>query len=359
MIAPNVLTNSSLQTFKDCPQKYLLGYVRRLRTERVADYFRLGGAFHLAVELHGRGVNLAGIRIAIADNYANPPEWVRGADDTLQSWYYEATTVVVLFEGWLTRWAGEGVEVLVPEGQFSVPIRNPDTGAATPNYRLAGKRDQIVRLDDGRQALGEIKTTSEVIDDDDAPYWRRLAIDSQISAYVLAARAEGITVDSVLYDVTRKPALRPTPVALVDDGAKVVLDRAGERVRTKDGKKWRETADAAQGYTLQTRPCTLEEWRGKLAADIADQPGRYYQRREIPRLESDLAEFAHELWHQQKTLREFELSGRWYRNTRACAGVGRGTCQFFDLCTRCVDTSGEAVPAGFRRAATHHEELED
>lgn len=60
----------------------------------------------------------------------------------------------------------------------------------------------------------------------DSDLWRRLQIDSQISMYVLAARRLGYPVECVLYNVTRKPTIKPTAIPLLDElGVKIVLDR--------------------------------------------------------------------------------------------------------------------------------------
>lgn len=199
----------------------------------------------------------------------------------------------------------------------------------------------------------EHKTTSE----DASPgsdYWKRLQIDPQVSTYFAGGRALGHDIVECIYDVIGKPALRPSAVALTDaDGVKIVHDANGQRVRTKDGKKWRESADSAQGYVLQTRPETPDEYRERLAAHVAENPERYYSRGKVVRLETEEADAAHDAWHTARLIREAELAKRWTRNPDSCVRYGR-TCEFFGVCTG-TETLEES--ARFQRVASPHQEL--
>jgi hypothetical protein len=103
--------------------------------------------------------------------------------------------------------------------------------------------------------------------------------------------------------------MAPRLVPLTDaEGAKIVLDREGNRVRTKDGKKWRESGSEGDGYTLQVRKETPDEFFERLRADIASRPTFYYAREEIPRLSADLEDCREELWQQQQDIREAQKS---------------------------------------------------
>jgi hypothetical protein len=125
-------------------------------------------------------------------------------------------------------------------------------------------------------------------------------------------------------------------------------------VKTKDGKKWRESGDAAQGFVLETRPMTVEEWGEKLSADIVERPDFYFQRIEVPRLDQDLAEYQSELWEIQQAIRTAQKSGHWFRT------VNKNTCDFcsyFGICTSGV-TVGTEAPEGFEFVTDLHPELE-
>src|SRR3990172_5571427 len=101
------------------------------------------------------------------------------------------------------------------EEVFHVPIINPETGAASRTFTHAGKYDGVVECQ-GREYLLEHKTTSEDIEDPAGSYWRRLVIDSQVSAYVLANWQDARKLAGTVYDVVRKVTLRPKAITKAD-----------------------------------------------------------------------------------------------------------------------------------------------
>jgi hypothetical protein len=200
----------------------------------------------------------------------------------------------------------------------------------------------------------ETKTTSEDITVG-SDYRNVLAINQQISMYVLACLADGINVETTIYDCIRKPTIKPCAVPLLDDaGLKIVLDETGERVFKSNGEP-RQTADTAKGYTLQTRDMPPEEWAAKLEQDINERPEFYYQRFEVPRLESDLAEFKAELWDIAQDIHHCRKHNLYYRNTSNCR-VFNSLCPYYRICSGELSVEN-GVPAGFRQAETVHEEL--
>lgn len=234
-------------------------------------------------------------------------------------WEVERTKVARLLHGYYWRWEGDGLDILATEQSFELPLVNPSTLRPSRTWLLAGKIDKIVRLEDGRLAIQEHKTTGDSIDTG-SDYWPRLRLDQQISLYVLAARQLGFNVETVLYDVIRKPGIEPK-----------IVDR-------KSGR--RETAD---------------EYGDRLTEDIGTRPDFYFARKEIPRLEKDLEEFSYEVWQQAHQLRDCQTVNRWYRNTNSCLMPYR--CDFFDLCSNGYDPA-DGVPPGFVQMTNVHPELE-
>lgn len=339
--------------------RYELG----IRRDTSAQPLRMGKAFQLGLEARDNGAALADAIAVACRDYETLPAWCN-TDEGVHAWMVERETVAAMLDGYYWRWSEVdapgstdpfGVaEVLAAELAFEVPIVNPDTGKATPSFKLAGKIDAIVKLCDGRIAVKENKTCSDDLGAE-SDYWKRLRIDQQISTYYIAARAMGYDIQTVIYDASRKPDISPRQVPLIDaEGFKIVLDREGNRVMTKDGKKPRESGDSAAGYTLQARLETPQEFGERFRADIRERPHHYFARQEIPRLESDLTEFGHELWQQQQQLRDAQRSGRWFRNTSACIGFGK--CPYFDICTNGTDLTA-GIPAGFVRVPHMHPEL--
>ena len=310
-----ILTHSRLSTFRACPRRHYLAYELGLRPRETSFPLRVGAAFHAAHE-------------ALDTNQDVEAVIEREVDDP-----YDRALVAAMLDGHLRRWAGQENEVVATESVFQLPLVNPATGSPTPVWQLAGKIDRIERLPDGRLALRERKTTSK----DFAPgsdYWVQLYMDQQISLYVIAARALGYDVQTILYDVTRRPALRPLKATPEES-----------RKYTKTGALY-----AAQ----RDRDETPEEFAGRVAEDIASRPEHYFARIEIPRLEQDLEDCAAEVWQQQLALRAMQRGGGWYRNPGACFEPYR--CNYVDICqNRDLE---HVTPEGFRRTANIHEELQ-
>lgn len=339
-IQPGLLTHSRLTSFRSCPRKHFLRYELGLSAIKDDLPRRFGSAMHKLLECADKGIE--------AD--------VVMADD------YEIEMVMAVLDGHLRRNFEDEkyYTVIASEIPFDLQLINPETGRPSPVWRFCGVIDRIVKLADGRLAIMEYKTTSR----DFAPgadYWNALHMDQQLSIYVIAARAMGYDVETVVYDVSRRPALRQREIPVIEDGAKVVIDINGDRVRTKDGKKWRETADAAMGYTTVTRPETPEEFGQRVRADIAERPEHYFARIEIARLDQDLDDCRAEIWQQQLAIREMQRTARkagqraWYRNPGSCYSPTGGTCDYLPICLmRDLESN---TPAGFVRRQDVHPEL--
>lgn len=333
------VTNSELKTFRRCQREHHILYQLGYRAREDAEALRFGTLFHRGLEAlwAGRGLDAA---IAAA---------TEGAWDA-----FEAAKARVLLRGYVVRWGdpSQSSDVCHVEREFRAPLVNPATGAASRTYQLGGKIDVLL----GRRFV-EHKTTSEEIGVG-STYWRRLTLDPQVSTYYAGAKSLGHEVDGCLYDVIRKPALRPSAVAVRDaDGFKVVLDEQGERVYCRPTKKGsakpRETADAKCGYVLQTRPETPEEYEARLVDEVAANPDKYYQRGEVVRLEEEEREAALDAWQLTRSMRESELAGRAPKNPDACMRYGRA-CPFFDVC---CGTASLDDDTRFERVEHVHQEL--
>lgn len=353
----HLLTHSRMSTAKSCLKKHWFAYELGIRPDVSRGPLRVGSAVHLGLDLLAQGQDLVDACEAIRLNYAEIPQRVLDTD-TVDEWMIECETCVQLLSGyyWWYRVEGGGMaiaEILASEQQFCIPLRNPETGRPTPNWSLAGKVDKIVRLTDSRVAIMEHKTCGEDLSPD-SDYWKRLRLDQQISLYVIAARELGYDVQTIIYDVVRKPMIDPLSIPLLDaDGLKIVLDADGQRVYLANGKP-RQAGDKEKGWVLQSRRQTAAEYGDRLAEDIRTRPEFYFARQEIPRLNSDLDEFQAELWQQQQSMSDCKRLGRWFRNTNACLHPWR--CDYFDLC--CNGWSEfDGIPGGFVKLEHVHPEL--
>jgi len=339
-----VITNSQMRVFRRCQKLAYFMYVLMYRAIEDADALRLGTLVHVGLEAWWRASENR-LEAAIA---AMAPR----AFDA-----FELARAKVLVMGYDARWLADApyYEVLSIEHVFRAPLLNPETGAPSRTFDLGGKLDVVVRdLRDGRVKLIEHKTTSDDIGEG-SDYWLRLMIDPQVSTYFAGGKLTGHDIDTCIYDVIKKPAQRPAGVPLTDsEGTKIVLDANGERVRTKDGKKWRETGDTEKGYTLQTRPETAEEFEERLIKVVAEDPERFYHRGTVVRLEVEEADAAYDAWHTAAQFREAMNANRWPRNPDGCIAYGR-KCDFFGVCT---GTASLEDTSRFRKLEWPHEELD-
>ena len=341
------VTNSSMSCFKACRQKYYWSYEMLWRPDKQKSALRIGSMAHEGLDMLAKGFPLPVTLDQIRHDYEANTEYQSEKLDM------ECVTVQCLVSGYHEVWKNSALEIIESEKEFDLPIIN-ENGNPMTALRQAGKRDRICRLPDGRLALMETKTVSEDLSPE-SDFRKVLGINHQISMYTAAARAEGIDISTVVYDCIRKPTIKPCDVPELDeDGLKIVVDEDGNRIRASTGR-WRQTADSAGHWVVLTRPMTPEEWREKLTDDIQFRPSYYYARFEVPRLESDLAEFETELWMCAKDILECRRLKRWYRNTNHCR-LYNSLCAYYPLCSGRVDTTN-GCPSGFRVAETDHEEL--
>jgi hypothetical protein len=312
---PELLTHSRLSCFRACPRKHYLRYERKLRPVETSEALRVGSAFHYALECDAKGLD-AGV----------------GIDERLEN-AYDRAIVAAMYSAHKTRWADYSIEIVATEQPFRIPLVNPDTGAPTPIWDLAGVLDKIVRLADGRLALMEYKTTSLDFTPG-ADYWTRLHLDPQLSIYVIAARKLGHDIQTVLYDVTRRPSLRPL------------------KATPEDKRKYK--ADGTLYANQRAIDETPEEFAARVSAAIAEDPSKYFARIEIARLDQDLEDCAGEIWQQQQSIREAQRTNRWYKNPSSCFDFGR-SCEYLPICSGCGLNGG--IPPGFTQVDNVHPEL--
>lgn len=332
-----LLTESRLRAYRRCAREEKLRYQDGLLTGKSAA-LAFGTLIHACLELWWK-MNLAAVE-----------DWLASQTGVDQ---YEIAKAWALMRAYDVRYREDKqrYEVIAVEAEFRAPLRNPITGAESRTWELAGKIDVIVRdRVTGDVFIIEHKTSSEDISPG-AGYWVRLRMDGQISCYFVGAGALGYQATGCLYDVIGKPEQRPSQIPLVDtDGVKIVVNAAGERVRTKDGKKWRESGDSAQGFVQQTRQETPEEYGERIFAAIGEDPDRYFARATIVRLEQELHDWQLDTWQLAGQMRDARRLGIATRNPDACVRFG-SSCGYLPLC------SGESNPESFQRVEWVHPEL--
>ena len=317
-----LLTHSRATSFKRCRKLHWFQYEIMLRPVEAALALRIGSEMHRLCDL----LRTTGLGVARAHIAASVGDW---RDP------YMPNTLLALIEGYAARWAHCSLicETIASEQAFRLSLQNPD-GGTSRTFDLAGKIDSISRLHDGRVVNVETKTTSADLSVESG-FWPLLLMDPQISLYFIAAKQAGYDVETIVYDVIKKPTIRPRKATPED-----------KRKYKKDGTLYANQREQDE---------TEQEWYERLTADIAERPDFYFARKEVPRLQQDLDHFAYEIWDIGKDIRQAQLTGRWYRN------VGKwtcGNCAYFSLCAGLAPwESGDIAPEGFEYLDDPHPEL--
>jgi RecB family exonuclease len=327
------LTSSRLRSFRACPRQHQYRYTRGMRSVRTAEPLVFGTLIHRALE----GYWIAR-RDGVADRHGAAVSAIPADTDP-----YLRARAEAMLAGYTELWDREAdLAVLAVEVTFSLPLVNPETGARSRTWTLAGRLDVLVRLADGRIAVIEHKTTSEDAEAG-STYRQRLTLDGQVSVYFdgadsLASAYGYESVAVVIYDVLVKPGARPlhaTPEA--------------ERKYTKATK-----TEPSRLYANQRdRDETADEYRERCVTAIAADPNAYYQRVEVVRLSTERDEHAFDVWQLGEAIRHSERTGKAPRNPDACFRYG-SACEFWPVCS---GTASLSDPSAYRRADDVNEEL--
>lgn len=239
---------------------------------------------------------------------------VDGADDEQAELNeYEQARARELMRGYHARWFLETLEleIIGIEVEFLGPLINPATGRASKGFRLGGKIDALVRRN-GRVWLVEHKTSAADIAPG-ATYWLRLRLDGQVSTYFEGGRILGHDVGGCIYDVAKKPAIRPK-LATPEDARKY----------TKDGRLY---------ATQREEDETPDEFGERVREAIMEDPGAWYARGDVVRLDESLAEHGADRWADVLSLRSAQTAGAWPTNPDACEDRASRLCEYWGACT--------------------------
>ena len=323
-----LLTASRMRSFRDCARLHHLRYVEGWRPVREGEPLWFGSAFHEGLAAWWTAQSLGDSDGALAAALLSPAFLSMDPFDRIR--------VEELLRGFDAAWREEArrYEVLGVEVPFEASLLNPATWRASATWRLAGKIDALLRdRETGRVLVAEWKTTSESIEDPAASYWTRLQMDAQISAYVIGAEALGHQVQEILYGVAQRPGQRP-----------LLATPPESRKYRKDGALYAGQREVDE---------TPEECRARIRTAIAENPARHFQRRVIPRTESQIRDFLADAWMQARAMRESERLGLAPRNPDACNRFGQ--CAFWPACSSGLGP-GE-FPAQFERHEDVNPEL--
>lgn len=336
-----LITASRMSCLLDCPRKHYWRYECGLKRDVDAMALRFGTAWHAAMEARWQ-------KQPFEDALAAALATAQDFDE------FTVATLSGLLAGYYARWAEDPVKELCAEVEFRAPL------AGSRSFDTAGKIDGLAVLHDGRLALVEHKTTSADVGPD-SDYWLRLRSNTQINQYILAARSLGWDVATVIYDVARKPAIKPLSCVteLDEQGLKIVQDDTGARVFKKDGAP-KQSADKEKGESYRGGPETPEQFADRLAADTKERPDFYFARREVPILEDELDEFAIQRLELSRMILGFRAASRKAKRQhhgwpRHLTEMQCKNCDYQSFCLQNIVPDMAMPPAGFRVGQKHEE----
>ena len=168
----------------------------------------------------------------------------------------------------------------------------------------------------GRDFVIDHKTTSKDLGDG-SPFWTRLRLDLQVSTYLVGARSLGFDPVGAVWDVVRKPSIKPLKATPLE-----------ERKYTKATAKQPSRLYANQSDVDEP----LEDFRARLAADIAANPDSYYRRGFVVRSVEEERQAAFDRWGVVAQIDHCRTLQWWPRAPGACERYG-SLCPYFDVCT--------------------------
>lgn len=256
-----------------------------------------------------------------------------------------------LLVGYAARWQDDAKHVPVEVEQIvSSPLLNPATGRKARELAIAGKRD-LVTLSGGRLTLWDHKTCSEDIEDPDATYWRQLVVEAQPTHYMLLGWLNGQKLDAATWDVLRKPSISPKQ-----------LKSKAERVLAISNRSYfnRRLSDRTLQHLQESDRENLEMYEARLVHDCTmERPGWYFQRRTVPRLDAEIADYASDVWEAGQLLLASRKANRgssdriagYPKHPGACMAYG-SPCRYLGICSQ-FDRADS--PNWKRREQAHNE----
>ncbi|MBI5546938.1 MAG: PD-(D/E)XK nuclease family protein [Deltaproteobacteria bacterium] len=322
-----VTTYSMWNLFRNCRKaahwRYVLQFVPLEKDHNLS----FGSLIHECLEHWHKARELAAVLDLIDRACAN-----RGQDEEQRRVWHVATAMM---KGYAARYAQEEFEVVALEKAFEGEIVNPETGACSRTFTLAGKVDGIVR-NGADHFLLEHKTAAAV----DASYLERLWTDFQITLYAhYLEQVLGIRIVGVLYNVLVKARLQQSEG---ETEVEFEARRAELIAKSKTGKS----------SAKRRMPETDEEFQARLAAKYAE-PGSFH--RETLYLSRDQFDTLRaELWELTQAFLDARRRDVWYQNTSFCFQYGR-PCPYFALCR---SGGSQNVLDNFYRRQAPNEELQ-
>jgi hypothetical protein len=329
----NTITASRMGSILRCPRAHFWRYEVGLVKDVAGPALRIGSGWAKLLELWNRGNPMEQCFELACKSYDRLDE-------------YQVAMLCAMFRGYVRRWGNKSVVAeMAPEEPFRYPLEG------SKKFDVAGVLDALGILRDRRTAFIESKSSGVSVATE-SHFWLRLRFNPQVLQYVCACREFGWDVSMVIYDVMRKPCIKPKQVTDVDaDGHKIVIDNLGQRVLKKDGSP-RETPDHEKGYMVKSHFETPEEYGERLFADTCARPDFYFARREVTVLDYELESFKLQRLAIGRMIVHFRSNEPMLRCRedawpRAVSEMNCGMCEYKDFCLQNTTINLAEPPDGF------------
>jgi hypothetical protein len=298
------LTNSARSTFLNCRKKYQYSYVYGLAPRKPSIPFLVGGLFHEELDIaYTEGEfdeDAARLRIRKACDKASRGEGLTPEDS--EKIYMQQAIAMGAVKGYMEKYLVDDLknwEVVEAEGSFKI--------AMPGGWTYHGKTDLVVKDKKTKKIkLIEHKTAGKL----DAAYVAKLPLDNQIIGYAWAKGKEGVKLDGVVYNVTKKPAIR------------------------------------------QRQNESINEFYKRVEAEYTARPEEYFYRESLVFSSASIANFEVELKKFTGEIDRCHDEEFFYQNTSQCTAMG--VCPFMKLCTDGVTPENLML---YRVKGRPHEEI--
>jgi hypothetical protein len=357
-------TASRLRAWRSCARAHFFRYALGCKTPS-SPAMEFGTAMHAVLEAWYRAWQAGEDRLAAAFAAVDEAD----VSDT------DRVRLRVLAAAYDARWGACDWEVLAVEVEFRYWLGD---------IQIGGKIDALIRERSTGNVFVVEHKTSTADTSPGAPYWDRLAIDTQVSIYVDGA-AFGLDYEiaGCVYDVIKRPQHEiklATPEEMREytkgrgcsgcggsGGGKrgIVQGKGRYGSFTAEGKPVEIDCEKCAGTgwlcddngkpqaprlhaNQRDRDETVEEYTDRIANEIADRVDDYLARSVVVRLDTELPRMRQELIDTIEAMRALDARGLTPPNHDACVR-GRDMCAFFQVC------AGRADINEFPRGAAHSE----
>ena len=239
-------------------------------------------------------------------------------------------TLKALIAVYDARWKSENASYDVRECEvtLSAPMYNLNSGRVRRSHVIAGKIDKIVDTVGNAMHLTifDHKTTSSDISPE-SNYWRQLNVDTQPKHYMLLARTHGYPVSRVVWDVVKKPGLKPK-----------ALTKANWREAVEEGTYLGQgiSSDAIGACASALKYENEELFGNRVLLKLKEDPEKYFQRRSVTPLMQDLADHSDKMidvsYDMAESRKRYRSTGRVVKNSGACMNYNT-PCKFLGVCS--------------------------